>query len=97
MDPLEVEFFISEAMKDFASFALLFSVLLLCARPLCDFQLAMATFLKQQAVERGGGTGGSAAWHVVVGRNFASNLTHETDHYLYFYIGQTGFLVWKTP
>ncbi|KAF4643372.1 hypothetical protein TGRH88_030380 [Toxoplasma gondii] len=82
MDPLEVEFFISEAMK---------------ALEACPTEQAMATFLKQQAVERGGGTGGSAAWHVVVGRNFASNLTHETDHYLYFYIGQTGFLVWKTP
>ena len=27
-------------------------------------------------------------WHVVVGRNFGSYVTHETKHFIYFYLGQ---------
>ncbi|PFH36356.1 hypothetical protein BESB_045480 [Besnoitia besnoiti] len=82
MDPAEVDFFINEATQ---------------ALEICSTEQAVATYLKQQIQKRAEGAGGSTAWHVIVGRNFASNLTHETDHYLYFYIGQTGFLVWRTP
>lgn len=35
-------------------------------------------------------------WHCIVGRNFAANVTHETKNFTYFYLGQTGFLLWKS-
>ncbi|KAL4423579.1 hypothetical protein ABPG77_004619 [Micractinium sp. CCAP 211/92] len=35
-------------------------------------------------------------WHVVVGKTFAYEVTHECKHYLYMYVGgTTGVLVWK--
>ncbi|CAM9219442.1 unnamed protein product, partial [Ectocarpus sp. 6 AP-2014] len=30
----------------------------------------------------------SATWHCIVGRNFGSYVTHETKHFIYFYLGQ---------
>merc|ERR1712048_195734 len=35
-------------------------------------------------------------WHAVVGRNFGSYVTHETKHFIYFYLGQVAvlFQVW---
>ena len=38
-----------------------------------------------------------SVWHCVVGRNFGGFVTHETGRYIYFYIGQKGFLIWSTP
>jgi len=35
-------------------------------------------------------------WHCVVGRAFGSYVTHETKHFIYFYIGQTAVLLWKS-
>ncbi|KAI9451753.1 outer dynein arm light chain 8 [Lactarius psammicola] len=35
-------------------------------------------------------------WHVVVGKNFGSYVTHETKHFIYFYIGSLAILVWKS-
>ncbi|KAF8491577.1 dynein light chain type 1-domain-containing protein [Russula emetica] len=35
-------------------------------------------------------------WHVVVGRNFGSYVTHETKHFIYFYIGSLAILIWKS-
>ncbi|KAF8517188.1 outer dynein arm light chain 8 [Hysterangium stoloniferum] len=35
-------------------------------------------------------------WHVVVGKNFGSYVTHETKHFIYFYIGPLAFLIWKS-
>ncbi|CAK0865664.1 unnamed protein product, partial [Prorocentrum cordatum] len=29
-------------------------------------------------------------WHAIVGRNFGSYVTHETKHFIYFYLGQAG-------
>ncbi|KIP04693.1 hypothetical protein PHLGIDRAFT_109219 [Phlebiopsis gigantea 11061_1 CR5-6] len=37
-----------------------------------------------------------ATWHVVVGKNFGSYVTHETKHFIYFYIGQLAILIWKS-
>ena len=31
-------------------------------------------------------------WHAVVGRNFGSYVTHETKHFIYFYLGQVAVL-----
>ena len=36
-------------------------------------------------------------WHCITGRNFGGYVTHETGKYIYFYIGQKGFLIWSTP
>ncbi|TFK84878.1 hypothetical protein K466DRAFT_566962 [Polyporus arcularius HHB13444] len=35
-------------------------------------------------------------WHVVVGKNFGSYVTHETKHFIYFYIGTLAILIWKS-
>ncbi len=32
-------------------------------------------------------------WQVLVGRNFGSFVTYEDKHYVYFYIGQMGFVI----
>lgn len=36
------------------------------------------------------------AWHVIVGKNFGSYVTHESKHFIYFYVGPLAFLVFKT-
>jgi dynein light chain LC8-type len=36
-------------------------------------------------------------WHCIVGRKFGAFVTHEVGNYIYFYIGQKGFLIWSTP
>ncbi|ONH69833.1 Dynein light chain 1, cytoplasmic [Cyberlindnera fabianii] len=35
-------------------------------------------------------------WHVIVGKNFGSYVTHELGYFIYFYIGPYAFLVFKT-
>jgi len=35
-------------------------------------------------------------WHCIVGRNFGSYVTHETKHFIYFYIGQIAILLFKS-
>ena len=35
-------------------------------------------------------------WHCIVGRNFGSYVTHETKHFVYFYIGQMAVLLFKS-
>lgn len=35
-------------------------------------------------------------WHCVVGRSFGSYVTHETKHFIYFYVGQLAVLLFKT-
>lgn len=50
----------------------------------------MAAHIKRAADERFGPT-----WHVVVGKSFGSYVTHETKHFIYFYIGQIAFLIWR--
>jgi len=37
-----------------------------------------------------------ATWHVVVGKNFGSYVTHETKHFIYFYVGSLAILIWKS-
>lgn len=34
-------------------------------------------------------------WHCVVGRSFGAFVTHETKHFIYFYIGQVAVQLWK--
>jgi dynein light chain LC8-type len=35
-------------------------------------------------------------WHCIVGRNFGSFVTHETKHFIYFYLGQVAILLFKS-
>lgn len=34
-------------------------------------------------------------WHCVVGRSFGSFVTHESKHFIYFYLGQVAILLFK--
>ncbi|PWN90151.1 hypothetical protein FA10DRAFT_106573 [Acaromyces ingoldii] len=36
-----------------------------------------------------------ATWHVVVGKHYGSYVTHESKHFIYFYLGQIAFLIWR--
>ncbi|KAJ3616443.1 hypothetical protein Zmor_011898 [Zophobas morio] len=38
----------------------------------------------------------SFSWHCVVGRNFGSYVTHEARYFIYFYVGQMAFLLFRT-
>ncbi|XP_071722080.1 uncharacterized protein [Rutidosis leptorrhynchoides] len=37
-----------------------------------------------------------ATWHCIVGRNFGSYVTHETNHFVYFYLDQKAILLFKS-
>jgi len=51
----------------------------------------IAAQIKKEFDQRHGPT-----WHVVVGKNFGSYVTHETRHFIYFYVGSLAFLIWKS-
>nr|CAX76217.1 putative dynein light chain [Schistosoma japonicum]CAX76219.1 putative dynein light chain [Schistosoma japonicum] len=35
-------------------------------------------------------------WHCVVGKHFGSYVTHETQHFIYFYLQGLAFLLFKS-
>ena len=35
-------------------------------------------------------------WHCIVGRSFGSYITHESKHFIYFYVGQLAVLLFKS-
>jgi len=51
----------------------------------------IAQTIKKQFDSRYGNT-----WHCIVGRNFGSFVTHETRHFIYFYVGNLAVLLYKT-
>ncbi|EEQ29590.1 dynein light chain [Microsporum canis CBS 113480] len=51
----------------------------------------IAQFIKKEFDSRKGAT-----WHCIVGRNFGSFVTHETKHFIYFYLGHCAILLFKT-
>ncbi|KAJ5697297.1 hypothetical protein N7540_001542 [Penicillium herquei] len=51
----------------------------------------IAQYIKKEFDSRRGAT-----WHCVVGRNFGSFVTHETKHFIYFYLGHCAILLFKT-
>ncbi|KAI0782618.1 dynein light chain type 1-domain-containing protein [Abortiporus biennis] len=51
----------------------------------------IAAQIKKEFDKRHGPT-----WHVVVGKNFGSYVTHETKHFIYFYVGSLAILIWKS-
>mmetsp|Transcript_67021 Transcript_67021/g.131982 ORF Transcript_67021/g.131982 Transcript_67021/m.131982 type:complete len:89 (-) Transcript_67021:42-308(-) len=52
----------------------------------------IATHMKTEFEDTYNGT-----WHCLVGRHFASYVTHEKGMYVYFYVGQMGVMLFKTP
>ncbi|KAF7509740.1 hypothetical protein GJ744_007435 [Endocarpon pusillum] len=57
----------------------------------CTLEKEIAQRIKQKFDERKGAT-----WHCIVGRNFGSFVTHETKHFIYFYLGHCAILLFKT-
>jgi len=51
----------------------------------------IAAFLKKELDQVYGPT-----WHVIVGKSFGSYVTHEQGYFVYFYIGELAFLVFKS-
>ncbi|NXI74189.1 DYL1 protein, partial [Anseranas semipalmata] len=37
----------------------------------------------------------SPTWHCVVGRDFSSCVTHETNHFIFVYLGHVAILLFK--
>ena len=35
-------------------------------------------------------------WHVIVGKSFGSYVTHEQGYFVYFYIGDMAFLIFRS-
>mmetsp|Transcript_132509 Transcript_132509/g.283205 ORF Transcript_132509/g.283205 Transcript_132509/m.283205 type:complete len:88 (-) Transcript_132509:383-646(-) len=52
----------------------------------------IAKYMKTQFEDTYGPT-----WHCLVGRHFSSYVTHEKNCYAYFYVGQMGVMLFKTP
>jgi len=57
----------------------------------CSVEKEIATYIKKEFDARKGPT-----WHCIVGRNFGSFVTHETKHFIYFYLGPSAILLFKT-
>jgi len=51
----------------------------------------IAAFIKKECDKKYNPT-----WHAIVGRNFGSYVTHETKHFIYFYMGQVAILLFKS-
>jgi dynein light chain LC8-type len=54
-------------------------------------QRAIAHWMKRELDSKYG-----AVWHVIVGHSFGSYVSHDDTSFVYFFIGDVGFLVWKT-
>ncbi|XP_072172769.1 dynein light chain LC6, flagellar outer arm-like [Diadema setosum] len=51
----------------------------------------VASFIKKDFDEKY-----SPTWHCIVGKNFGSFVTHETKHFIYFYVGSMAVLLFKS-
>ncbi|KAJ2157666.1 Dynein light chain [Coemansia sp. RSA 552] len=51
----------------------------------------IASYIKRECDKRFGNS-----WHVIVGRNFGSYVTHEVGHFIYFYNKFLAHLVFKS-
>ncbi|KAF9988460.1 Dynein light chain 1, cytoplasmic [Modicella reniformis] len=51
----------------------------------------IAASLKKEFDKKYGST-----WHCIVGRNFGSFVTHETKHFIYFYLDKMAILLFKS-
>ncbi|XP_008789848.1 dynein light chain 1, cytoplasmic-like [Phoenix dactylifera] len=51
----------------------------------------IAEYIKKEFDNKHGPT-----WHCIVGRNFGSYVTHETNHFIYFYVDSKAVLLFKS-
>ncbi|KAK4770442.1 hypothetical protein SAY87_030974 [Trapa incisa] len=51
----------------------------------------VAEYIKKEFDKKHGPT-----WHCIVGKNFGSYVTHETNHFVYFYLDQKAVLLFKS-
>ncbi|XP_072974705.1 dynein 8 kDa light chain, flagellar outer arm [Typha angustifolia] len=51
----------------------------------------IAEYIKKEFDKNHGPT-----WHCIVGKNFGSYVTHETNHFIYFYIETKAILLFKS-
>ncbi|KAL5541885.1 hypothetical protein UlMin_009595 [Ulmus minor] len=51
----------------------------------------VAEYIKKEFDKKHGPT-----WHCIVGRNFGSYVTHETNHFVYFYLDHKAVLLFKS-
>lgn len=78
----------------FSSFVLLFACAVNAATLALDkynIEKDIAAYIKKEFDKKYNPT-----WHCIVGRNFGSYVTHETKHFIYFYIGQVAILLFKS-
>ncbi|PKI83896.1 Dyn2p [Malassezia vespertilionis] len=64
----------------------------LCAAAMVKFAVEkdMAAFVKRGLDEKYAPT-----WHVIIGKSFGSYVTHESKYFIYFYMGEIAFLIWR--
>ncbi|KDE05322.1 dynein light chain 1, cytoplasmic [Microbotryum lychnidis-dioicae p1A1 Lamole] len=55
-----------------------------------EIEKDIAAYIKRDFDKRYGPT-----WHVVVGKSFGSFCTHESGHFVYFYLGSIAILLFK--
>ena len=71
------------------------SILLHCSQQQAlekyNIEKDIAAFIKKEFDKKYNPT-----WHCIVGRNFGSYVTHETKHFIYFYLGQVAVLLFKS-
>jgi dynein light chain LC8-type len=51
----------------------------------------IAAFLKKEFDKKYGPT-----WHCIVGKNYGSYVTHESQHFLYFFLDDLAILLFKS-
>ncbi|XP_074582413.1 dynein 8 kDa light chain, flagellar outer arm-like [Curcuma longa] len=51
----------------------------------------VAEYIKKEFDKKHGQT-----WHCIVGRDFGSYVTHETNHFIYFYVDKVAVLLFKS-
>ena len=55
-----------------------------------DKEADISTFMKKHFDQNYGPN-----WHCCVGKHFASYVTYQAKHYIFFYLGQTAILLYK--
>ncbi|XP_052206494.1 uncharacterized protein LOC127810923 [Diospyros lotus] len=57
----------------------------------CSVEKDVAEHIKKEFDTKYGPT-----WHCIVGKNFGSYVTHETNHFVYFYLDSKAVLLFKS-
>lgn len=73
------------------SIAMLYNRVVLQSASKWDTERDIAASLKKDFDSKYGPT-----WHCVVGSNFGSYVTHESRHFIYFYLNKVAILLFKS-